>query len=861
MKASENAQFFSSLSTDLLELLFTQLPVGVAWFDTNMRLVRCNPTFALLAERYTPLTPDQIVPGISLPMLSPGNEAFFQNSLQRVLQGETLKVESFRTESGGMTSYWDGILAPILKDGKVIGIFDIIADVTERALAIQQERESQAALQSLVSNAHRFALYRLEVDRSRPYGARVIFVSPSMREIVGIDDPQRLETWFDTIHPEDLPTVREAHRQSIQHGEPFNQMVRMYNKKRHEWAWTHILSNPFRNSNGRLTHFDGMVIDMTDQVTMQEAERRQAVAEGLREVLRMINSNQPLEEILQMIARQAKQWLQADSAMIRQVFQAENCVRTVAQCDLPDDFDAILETPFYQGMTDQALLLGDVVIIEDIPSVYQPRLNHAGADSDPILIAGLVATVNHYHSLLKTPLFVRDNIFGAITFHFSKPRKFSEEDIALARILSDQATLAIENARLLQDAERRRVVAESLRDTLSILNTERPLQEILEHIVSQAQHLLQAKAVAIHCLDVDNQSLFPQASVGLSPEYIANIHLPLGQGALGKAVLTRQPVQVNDTTAIFRGDTVHTSEGEPVSLESELRSKLALFKDRYGAVLAVPMVIKSQIYGGLALYYEKPRNFQPEEVELAVTFADQASLAIENAMLRNQAAEVAALSERNRLARDLHDAVSQTLFSTTLTAEVLPRIWEKNPAEGRKKLEELRELTRGALAEMRTLLVELRPTAMQEAELNDLIRHLANAFIARARVPLHLTIEGHIDIPLDVKIAFYRVAQEALNNIAKHADATQVTLSLLQSAQTVSLEVRDEGIGFDVERARPDHFGLGIMRERAVQVGAELIIQSQPGQGTCIAMHWKVKESTSFGGESEPTKNNSRTDH
>jgi signal transduction histidine kinase/PAS domain-containing protein len=839
VKPSQNAHSFSSLSTDLLELLFTQLPVGVAWFDTRFNLVRCNPAFALLAERFTPLTPDQIVPGISLAQLSPGKEAFFQPDMQRVLRGETLRVESFRAESGGMTSYWDGILAPILKDGKVIAILDIIADVTDRALAIQQERESQAALQSLVTNAHRFALYRLEADRSRPYGARVLFVSPSLREIFGVDDPQRLEIWFDAIHPEDLAKVRDAHRRSVHHGEPYNQIARIFNKKRREWAYIHIFSTPFFNSLGRLSHIDGMIIDLTDQITMQEAERRWKVAEGLRDVLRMINSSQPLQNILQAIARQAKQWLQADSVMIRQVSKAENCVRTVAACDLPADFDVIRETPFYQGMTDQALMHGDVVIIEDIPAVYQPHLAHTETDANSILTAGLSATVKYYHSLLKTPLFVHDNIFGAITFHFIQPRKFSDEDIALARMLSDQATLAIENARLLQDAEQRRNVAESLRDTLSILNTERPLQEILEHIVAQAQHLLQAKAVAVHRLDADNQRLIPEASVGLSPDYISNVHLPIGQGALGKAVLTREPVQVNDTSTVFSGSAVRTSTGEPVTLEHELTIKLQSLKDRYGAVLAVPMVIKSQIYGGLALYYAVPRNFQPEEVQLAVTFADQASLAIENAMLRTQAAEIAALSERNRLARELHDAVSQTLFSTTLTAEVLPRIWEKNPDEGRKKLDELRELTRGALAEMRTLLVELRPTAMQEAELNDLLHHLANAFIARARVPLHLTIEGQCEIPLEVKIAFYRVAQEALHNIAKHADAAQVALRLIQTPQQIHLEVRDDGIGFVLDRIRPDHFGLGIMRERAVQVGADLKIESQPGQGACITMRWK----------------------
>lgn len=828
-----------SLSPTLLEVVFSQIPIGVAIFDARFRLVRCNPTFALMAERYTSLTPDELKPGVCLPDFRPGQRGFFDLSLDEVFRGKTLQVNAFPVENGGMLSYWDAVIAPIFQDEQVIGIVSILSEATEQGLTQETERETQKALKSLVENARRFALYRIELDPRKPFGGKVVFVSPSLKEIVGIVDPTRFENWFENIHPEDLPRVREANRRSTQFGEPYNQITRVFHRQKKDWVWIQTISNPQRDASGRVTHFDGMIIDLTDQVTLQESVRRQAVAEGLREILRLINSNQPLSEILQVIARQAKEWLQADSTMIRQTFVEENRVRTVAQCDLPADFDIISETPFYQGLTDQALMDGDVVIIEDIPAVYTPRLAREDSAQDPLLAAGLAATARHYHSLLKTPLFIRGQIFGAITFHFAQPRKFSEEDIQLARILSDQTALAIENARLFQVAERRRRVAESLREILSILNTERPLDEVLNVIVTQAQQLLEAKAVAVHRLDADKKLLIPEASVGLSPEYIASIHLPLGQGALGKAVLTRTPVQVNDTTAVFSGNTVHSSEGGTIQLDSRLVSKLQQFPDRYGAVLAVPMVIKSQIYGGLALYYAKPRNFSPEEIELAVTYADQASLAIENARLIQQVKETAVLEERSRLARDLHDAVTQTLFSTTLTAEVLPRIWEKNPQEGQKKLEELRELTRGALAEMRTLLVELRPTAMQEAELNDLIRHLGNAFIARARIPLSLTIEGNRPLPLDVKVAFYRVAQEALHNIAKHAEATQAWLSLIYTEDGLQLTVRDDGIGFDLQKLKPDHFGLGIMRERALQAGAQFSVESQPGNGTTITLYWQ----------------------
>ena len=150
-------------------------------------------------------------------------------------------------------------------------------------------------------------------------------------------------------------------------------------------------------------------------------------------------------------------------------------------------------------------------------------------------------------------------------------------------------------------------------------------------------------------------------------------------------------------------------------------------------------------------------------------------MAVDNASLFEKAEESAATAERNRLARDLHDAVSQTLFSASLIAEVLPRTFQKDPDEGRRRLDELRQLTRGALAEMRMLLLELRPAALAEADLPDLLRHLAEAITGRARVPVEVELQPCTDLSPDVRINFYRIAQEALNNVAKHSGACRST--------------------------------------------------------------------------------------
>lgn len=202
--------------------------------------------------------------------------------------------------------------------------------------------------------------------------------------------------------------------------------------------------------------------------------------------------------------------------------------------------------------------------------------------------------------------------------------------------------------------------------------------------------------------------------------------------------------------------------------------------------------------------------------------------------------ERVAAEERNSLARDLHDAVSQTLFSASLIAEVLPRLWERNQDEGKKRLEEVRQLSRGALAEMRMLLLELRPATLTEANLGDLLKQISNAAVSKLGVPVTLIADGQGTLPPQVQIAFYRVSQEALNNIQKHASAKHVSIKLEYLSQSVTLTIGDDGIGFDPSLVSAHHMGLSIMGERASAAGAKLEIYSREGKGTQITMVWPV---------------------
>ena len=385
----------------------------------------------------------------------------------------------------------------------------------------------------------------------------------------------------------------------------------------------------------------------------------------------------------------------------------------------------------------------------------------------------------------------------------------------------------------------RRVAAEGLREILAILNSDRPLPEVLDVILAQAVQLLGAVGCAIQRLDAEQGCLRIQAARGLSPEYMAALRIPLGKGVAGQAALERRPVAVPDIRR-------YLARENPWQLTPEQRAQVATIAGQYPALLAVPLIVNSQVYGALVLYYPEPHQFSKDRIRLAMDFAQQAAQAIANARLRAEAREAAVGAERSRLARELHDSVTQTLFSARLLAEVLPCLWARSPADGHKRTEELRQLTQDALAEMRALLVELHPEALGEAALPELLRQLAEAARGQLCGEVKVAVEGRQRLPLEVQTALYRIAQEALNNAIWHARASEVTLSLrfLRTAGkegpqgAVDLCISDNGCGFDPQRVPPGHLGLCIMHERAASVGARLRVDSRPGEGTRIAVRW-----------------------
>lgn len=273
-------------------------------------------------------------------------------------------------------------------------------------------------------------------------------------------------------------------------------------------------------------------------------------------------------------------------------------------------------------------------------------------------------------------------------------------------------------------------------------------------------------------------------------------------------------------------------------LRSLLDDGAAALLDDMQSWMWVPLAVKNRIIGGIGVAHEKRNHFTSHHAALALSVANQAAITMVNAELYGQAQELAVLEERQRLARNLHDAVNQSLFSAGLIAEVLPRVWDQDQDLARRSLEDLRRLTRSAQAEMRALLAELRPSTLIDSDLDELLHLLGNALSGRIDIPVTVTVAGEVVLPAEVQVTFYRVCQEALNNIAKHAKASRVEINLRQVEAMIELCIRDNGQGFDSTQTFSGHYGLKMMRERAEAVGAQLTVTSQPDHGTELTLYW-----------------------
>jgi signal transduction histidine kinase/CheY-like chemotaxis protein len=405
--------------------------------------------------------------------------------------------------------------------------------------------------------------------------------------------------------------------------------------------------------------------------------------------------------------------------------------------------------------------------------------------------------------------------------HYDQLEELVELRTAELRKINEQLECEILERQQAENAEReQRLLAEALRDTATALSSTRNLSEALDRILTIIERVVPHDAAEIMLLEEGSARVVrTRGYVEPSREQeLLSLRWPVANiPNLRSMVETRQPMIIPDIT-------LHPDQ-----------AKMRIGPGwRWRSYVGTPIHLNGEVIGFINLESTKSHFFEMRDADRLAAFAEQAAIAIQNARLHEQEQTLAALQERERLARDLHDAVSQTLFSANMIAEALIRQLSRHPEKVEQGLKELHGLTRGAMAEMRALLLELRPSSLLEVEITSLFQQLADATRSRRRITISVQIAKQVQLPSEVKLALYRITQEALNNIAKHARATRADITLKNEIGNIILEITDDGRGFDPGVVPPTSLGLNIMRERAKAIGADLSIETKRGQGTKV---------------------------
>ncbi len=397
------------------------------------------------------------------------------------------------------------------------------------------------------------------------------------------------------------------------------------------------------------------------------------------------------------------------------------------------------------------------------------------------------------------------------------------EAVGFVEVSTDATERVLAQQTLEQRVQERTRELRALYDVLSAASASLELETVLQRSLDAVLDVMRCKVGAVHLLGESGHLLNLAAGRGIpsdTPSQISSV--PVDSGLAGTVIQSGEPTLVRDIA----------------SSPLPLLSIPAALDQTY---LGVPLRSRGRTLGVLSVLGEAGRRFADEEVALLIHIADEVGIAVENAQLYRQAEQLAVMRERQRLARELHDSVTQALYSLTLLAEAARRMAGSGELrQAQEPLYRLNAIAQQALKEMRLLVYELRPLVLKREGLVGALQHRLDAVEGRAGVEARLLVHGEVKLPSEVEEALYRIVQEALNNALKHAAASAVTVTIHAEDQAAEIEVVDDGTGFDPQTANAGGgMGLTTMRERAEKMGARLEVESAPGQGTTVKVSWK----------------------
>jgi PAS domain S-box-containing protein len=817
------------LKEEQYRAVFEATSDGLAIANLDAIPVEVNPAFAAMhgytREEILGVHPSAYVHPDSLPLLA--------EYYEKVRAGERFHTEAIDLRRDGTPFHVEVHEFPITYNGQPHTLA-VVRDINERVQAYEKLRLKEEEYRGI------FEATTDGISIGDMNGI-VAEVNPAFCEMVGytreelVGKPATL--W---IHPDSHDQLRDAYA-TVLAGERWENQGVQVRKDGSTFPVDVICTSfTFRGE----PHVLGIIRDATERVQALDlleqgvAERTQELS-TLLDVTHNVASTLELEPLLGRILQQLR--LVADYSRASITIGDQELIILSAWGEdpgrpLPEhqpiDWEAL-------GAIGRQLFKGVPVIIDDILSddplarLMRDAIAESQKDVSPQVRDYLEAVQREERALMIIPLTLKERNIGGMTLRHKEPGYYSERQARVAVGIGNQAAVAIENARLYRQAQETTRKTAALVQTASQIAFGGSLSSTLEVLCERVASVVGAVASSVVLTDDGTQKMV--AAHGLPDGYVDALNRILASGVqmvLQDAFNGREPMYMED----LRQRVLNSEAYAPLHKY--------LLDANWDGVVAVPMVYRDRAVGVLLSYHPPARTLGDAEITFHNVIADQAAVAVENARLLSQAHEKATLEERQRLARELHDSVTQALFSINLIArsvEVMLQRDGTHSPQTMEKMADLRQLTQGALAEMRALIFELRPGALEEEGLLQALRKHAAAVQGRELVRVDVVAdEGALPrLKPAAEEALYRIGQEALHNVVKHAKASRVEVTLgVERAETgedeVVLRIADDGIGFDARAVPAGHMGLGTMAQRASALGGECKVESTPGGGTVV---------------------------
>jgi two-component system NarL family sensor kinase len=526
--------------------------------------------------------------------------------------------------------------------------------------------------------------------------------------------------------------------------------------------------------------------------------------------------------------REPQALMRQASSLIREMFGYSVVSIFVAH---PSYDDLMLRT--IQGLPDERLVglslpIDGPGLVSTAARTRQPVLSN-DVLADPRYLA--VAEAPDSRSELSIPLLRDDVLLGVLDVQAPVTSAFSTDDIELLETVADQLAIALENADLFLQERKRRTELALILEAAQAANSSLVLDDVLQRVAEGIADAIGLPSCVVYLYDEEGDRLLPSAFVAR-------------EGSLLDTARFSQVIPSTDASQLLRRIYLAGHEASAIEmLDCAVNDELSRLLCP-SAVLAVPFVVKQQFLGlALVVSHDDEYHFSPHQLRVAYGIAGAAALALENARLYARSHSLGIAEERIRIAREIHDGIAQRLAAISLQLEATEQMFRSKPDKAQAKLGRALELTREALNDARRSVIDLHASALQELSLAEALERRTQQFVEEYPAG---TLTGSFDgdrmygrLSSRIELGLFRIFEEALQNIAQHAEATHIDVLLARDGDDVTLSVSDNGSGFDVDTVLAGNqalgkFGLVAIRERVRLMHGNLKVQSSQATGTTL---------------------------